>query len=97
MEAPDLATVKDFLRFHAAASKGKIKEKITSDSLNTFAEWFFAGFSRVTETQTDADDRSEVYDLYSLLYLTYLHSTHIKDNGRSHQKGCKDGIFHKLS
>ena len=66
VEAPDLATVEDFLRFHAAASKGKIKEKITSDSLNTFAEWFFAGFSRVTETQTDADDRSEVYDVSTL-------------------------------
>jgi hypothetical protein len=63
VEAPDLATVKDFLRFHAAASKGKIKEKITTDSLNTFAEWFFAGFSRVTDTQTDADHRSEVYDV----------------------------------
>jgi hypothetical protein len=37
VEAPDLATVKDFLRFHAAASKGKIKEKIATDSLNTFA------------------------------------------------------------
>ena len=37
LEAPDLATVKDFLRFHAVASKGKIKEKITTDSLNTFA------------------------------------------------------------
>ena len=66
MEALNLATVKDFLRFHAAASKGKIKEKITSDSLNTFAEWFFAGFSRVTDTQTDADDRSEVYDVSTL-------------------------------
>jgi hypothetical protein len=37
-------TWKDFLRFHAAASKGKgkIKEKITTDSFNTFVEWFFA-------------------------------------------------------
>jgi hypothetical protein len=33
-EAPDLATVKDFLRFHAATSKGKIRENITCDSLN---------------------------------------------------------------
>ena len=66
METPDLVTVKDFLRFHAAASKGKIKEKINPDSLNTFAEWFFAGFSRVTETQTDTDDRSEVYDVNTL-------------------------------
>jgi hypothetical protein len=50
VEASDLATVKDFLRFYAAASKGKIKEKITTDSLNTFAEWSFAGFSRITDT-----------------------------------------------
>ena len=40
------ATVKDFLRFHAATSKGKIQEEVTCDSLNTFAEWFFAGFTR---------------------------------------------------
>ena len=38
VEAPDLITVKDFLRFHAAISKGKIKERITCDSLNTFAK-----------------------------------------------------------
>ena len=66
MEAPDLTIVKDLLRFHAAASKGKIKEKITPDSLNTFAEWFFAGFGRITDTQIDADDRSEVYDVNTL-------------------------------
>jgi hypothetical protein len=74
VEAPDLATVKDFLRFHAAASEGKIKEKITSDSLNTFAEWFFAGFSRVTDTQTDADDRSEVYDVSTLRCIWWARS-----------------------
>jgi hypothetical protein len=50
VEAPDLATVKDFLRFQAAASKGLIADKITDDSLNTFAEWFFAGFTRVMDT-----------------------------------------------
>ena len=42
VEAPDLATVKDFLRFKAAAGKGMITEQTTCDSLNTFAEWFFA-------------------------------------------------------
>jgi hypothetical protein len=56
VEAPDLTTVKDFLRFHAAVSKGKIKEKITPNSLNTFTEWFFAGFSRVTDTQKPATE-----------------------------------------
>ena len=30
--------MKDFLRFHAATGKGKIREKITCDSLNTFTE-----------------------------------------------------------
>ena len=70
VEAPDLVTVKDFLRFHAATSKGKIRKIITSDSLNTFAEWFFAGFSRVTDTPTnDDDDRSEVYNVRQPYHL----------------------------
>jgi hypothetical protein len=43
--------VKDFLRFKAAAGKGMIVEQTTYDSLNTFAEWFFAGFTRVTDTE----------------------------------------------
>lgn len=38
VKAPDLATVMDFLRFHPATSKGKIKGKLTYDSLNTVAE-----------------------------------------------------------
>ena len=40
VEAPDLAAMKDFARFSAAASKGKIVELPTADSLNTFLEWF---------------------------------------------------------
>ena len=36
---------------------------LTVDSVNTHAEWFFAGFSRVTWTPTDKDDRSEVYNV----------------------------------
>jgi hypothetical protein len=63
VDAPDLATLKDFFRFQASTSKGLIAEKPTCDSLNTFAEWFFAGFSRVTGTPTDADDRSEIYNI----------------------------------
>jgi hypothetical protein len=57
-KAPDLATVKDFLRFKAAAGKGMIAEQTTCDSLNTFAEWFFAGFTRVTDTEINKEDRS---------------------------------------
>ena len=55
--------VKDYLRFRAATSRSKVVEKPTADSLNAFAEWFFAGFSRVTGTPTDEDERSEVYDV----------------------------------
>jgi hypothetical protein len=63
VEAPDLATVKDFFRFCAATGKGKIVTKITCDSLITVAEWFFAGFTRVTDPQINEDDRSEVYNV----------------------------------
>jgi hypothetical protein len=54
VEAPDLDTVKDFLRFHISTSRGKIVDEPTADSVNAFAEWFFAGFTRVTGTSTDA-------------------------------------------
>jgi hypothetical protein len=37
--------MKDFFRFYAATSQGNIVEKPTADSVNTFAEWFFAGFT----------------------------------------------------
>ena len=77
VEAPDLATVKDFLRFHAATSKGKIKEKITCNSLNTFAEWLFAGFSRVADTPTNKDDRSEVYNVSVLRHMPSLFSSSV--------------------
>jgi hypothetical protein len=63
VEAPGLATVKDFLRFKAAAGKGMIAEQTTCDSLNTFAEWFFAGFTCVTDTEINKEDRREVYDV----------------------------------
>jgi hypothetical protein len=42
VDAPDVPIVKDFIRFSAAASRGKIVELPTVDSVNTFAEWFFA-------------------------------------------------------
>ena len=44
VEAPDLAVVKDFLRFQAGVMRGKIKQIPTDESLNCFAEWFFGGF-----------------------------------------------------
>ena len=62
----DLATIKDFLRFIIATSQGIIddkQKKVTVDSMNTFAEWFFAGFARVTGNRIDEEDRCAVYDV----------------------------------
>ena len=62
--APDLATIKDFLRFYIATSKPRLDaDKPTVDSINIVAEWFFAGFTRITGTETDEDERSEVYNV----------------------------------
>jgi hypothetical protein len=64
VDVPDLAMEKDFLRFYIATSRGKIdeNERHRADSVNAFAERFFAGFTRITGTPTDEGDRSEVYN-----------------------------------
>jgi hypothetical protein len=66
VNAPNLTTVKDFLHFHIATSRGKIVEETTVDLVNTFAEWFFAGFTRITGTLTDEEDMSEVCNIGAL-------------------------------
>jgi hypothetical protein len=71
VEIPDLATLKDFFHFVAASSKGMIVEQSTAKLLNTFGKWFFAGVSRVTGTPTDADDRSEVFNVIILYHPRY--------------------------
>ena len=62
VEAPDLATIKDFFRFYAASSNPRLDEDLmTPDSLGTVAEWFFAGFTRVTGTAVKEEDKNEAY------------------------------------
>ena len=63
IEAPDLVNVKDFIRFYIRTSRRGLTEQPTVDSINTVAEWFFAGFTRVTGTETDDEERSEVFDV----------------------------------
>jgi hypothetical protein len=63
IDAPDLATVKDFLRFYIATSRPILTDKPTADSIVIVAEWFFAGFTRVTGTGTDKGERTEVYNV----------------------------------
>ncbi|KAK5312036.1 hypothetical protein LTR34_010907 [Exophiala xenobiotica] len=56
--APDLATVKDFLRFYRATSQPRLDpDRSTADSIIIVAEWFFAGFTRVKGTPTDEEER----------------------------------------
>ena len=43
-----LATIKDFFRFYALGSDGRLDPRMTVESLNSQAERFFAGFTRVT-------------------------------------------------
>jgi len=65
----DLATIKDFLRFIASVSDGIIDDEtelVTADSMNTFAEWFFAGFARVTGNRIEEADRRAVYSVSTL-------------------------------
>jgi hypothetical protein len=59
VEAPDLATIKDFFGFNIATSSGRIMAKPTVDPINTNAEWFLAGFTRVTGTEINEEDRNE--------------------------------------
>ena len=65
--APDLVTVKDFIRFYIATSRPQLASVPTADSINTVAEWFFAGFTRVTGTDTNEDERREVYNVRQAL------------------------------
>ena len=64
--APGLATIKDFIRFYIATSRPRLDaENLTVDSVNNVAEWFFAGFTRVTGTDTVEEERSEVHNVRS--------------------------------
>ncbi|KAL2046205.1 hypothetical protein N7G274_001652 [Stereocaulon virgatum] len=70
----DLATIKDFLRFIASVSDGIIDDEyklVTADSLNTFAERFFAGFAQVTGNRIGEEDRRAVCSVSS--FRTEIH------------------------
>ena len=55
----DFAILKDFLHYKVSISKRliDIKGRSTADSINTFEEWFFAGFAPITDDTYVEDDR----------------------------------------
>lgn len=60
-EAPDLAKVKDFLRFYIATSTPQTGDLPTVESMVSVAEWFFPAFTHATGTPSNEDDRTEIY------------------------------------
>ena len=60
MEASDLTTVKDFLRFYAVKGKSKVVEQITYDSLDSVMEWLFSGFTCVIDTEIRTTERKSI-------------------------------------
>ena len=68
---PNIGMLMDFVRFHAALGDGRIHDGglITADLSNTFMEWFFAGFARVTGTQIDEEDRKKVYQVNNCISM----------------------------
>lgn len=70
--APEIAEIKDFLRFYAMSSRPTLDVVPTVDSINTIAEWFFAGFERVTQNTISKQDRSEVYNVSSTELVSRL-------------------------
>lgn len=72
MTIPEPVVTKDFLRFVGADAQGLIdkeKRRITVDSLKSFAEWYFAGFTRITGVIFSEEYRSEVYWVWIALNL----------------------------
>ena len=59
--APDLATVKDFIRFYIYSTNGMLTVRPTMSSVKNFAERFFAGFTRVTKQSFEWKDTQDVY------------------------------------
>lgn len=57
----DLATMKDLFRFYALGSNGRLNPRMTAESLNSQAERFFAGFTRVTGSIVIEQERSHIY------------------------------------
>ena len=79
---PDLTTMKDFVRFLAALGDGRIKkddDRVTTDSLCTTMEFFFAAFEKATETIIDKYYRSEIYNVRYLNGSSLLPSLQLTD------------------
>lgn len=58
---PDLAIVKDVLRFYIHISQPMLTTSTTTDLVGTISEWFFAGLTQVRRTLVPGYERRKVY------------------------------------
>ena len=89
VEVPNMAVLKDFFRLQTYAMRGKIEAKPIDESLISFVEWFFGGFTRDTETAISKTERSEMYvqrELAINLKKTARLTLHSWREGRSRPK-----------
>ena len=76
----DLATIKDFRASFDLSPLSAMGLSTTrpnsspADSINTFAEWFFAGFARVTGNRIEEEDRRAVYSVSTFQAEVYVSS-----------------------
>ena len=59
--APSPDDLKDFIRFMIAASRGRIASTPSASTIKSRLQEFYMGFTRVTGTDTNDDERSHMY------------------------------------
>jgi hypothetical protein len=59
--APDIVTIKDFVRFYISSTDGILSLRPTKSSVLNFAERFFAGFTRIAKSIFDKKDTQDVF------------------------------------
>lgn len=67
--APDLVTVKEFLRWYIHSTKGRISNVPIVSTVSNQAERLFAGLKRVTGSEIMKEDRKEVFHVGHLKLL----------------------------
>ena len=85
--APSTVNVKDFFRFYVKQSKGLINKHASVESVVTNAEWFYAGFTRVTGTPTLDKDRTEVFWVRYIRVVMFCALTRITVDQESTSSG----------
>jgi hypothetical protein len=61
VSAPDLVIIKNFVHFYIYSSTGRLSATSVIILVLNFAERFISGFQRITKTEFNPSDTSDVY------------------------------------